>query len=174
MPLWNSPAALTPLKAPRLRPVVPTLSAVTFDGGFAPVPQDPAFNNWTNAGWPRGPVPQAVDDSIVIDDFRQFVQMYVGNPGSEPTYYDNPAAANGVASGIIEIRLAAGPGAWQSGAGTSVLTTYSRWEITADGRHLSYKPLPQASGPGSNIIDTLAEYRWSPDGGTTWSAAGTL
>ena len=150
--------------------------AQTFDGGFAPVPQDVTFDNWNNAGWPRGPIPETPTDGIEIADFRQFVQMYVGTLGQEPLYHDNPVTANGAddSDGAVQIRLAAGPGAWQA-AGGSVTTTYGRWSVNADGLHLSYRPKPQTpGGPGSDDVDTLAQYRASLDGGASWSPPATL
>jgi hypothetical protein len=148
-------------------------TTVVFDGGFAPVPQDTNYDNWTNSGWPRGPVPETPTDGVEIADLRQYAQMYVGAVGAEPIYYDHPAELNGSSTGHVQIRLAAGPGAWQ-GAGGSVVTTYGTWSVNADGLHLSYRPKPRATGAGTDDVDTLAQYRWSQDGGTLWSTPGQL
>lgn len=178
MPFWNNPGFFASMaRLPRailpLVPPQPTPTGAIFDAGFAPVPQDVNFDNWTNSGWPRGPVPRTPTDGVEIADFRQYVQMYVGAVGAEPIYYDHPAAVNGSLSGLVEIRLAAGPGDWQ-GAGGSVTTTYGRWTVNAnDGLHLSYRPKPRATGPGANDVDTEAQYRWTPDG-VSWSDVGTL
>jgi hypothetical protein len=178
VPLWNSAALLTPLRR-RGRAITAAAgggpAAVLFDAGFAPVPQDVAFDNWTNSGWPRGPVPQTPTDGIEIEDFRQYVQMYVGEVGAEPTYYDHPADLNGSPSGQVQIRL--GPSGGWRGANGSVETTYGTW-INTDGQHLSYRPKPRpepggATYPIADDVDTQAQYRWLASGGT-WSGAGTL
>ncbi len=151
-------------------------AAVAFDAGYAPVPQDPAFQNWTNSGWPRGRVPKSPTDNPTIAELRNWVQMHVPNgSGVEPQYHDNPVVANDEsdASGAVEIRLKAGPGAWQ-GAGQSVTTSIGVWLVNADGLHLSYRPISRASGTGADEIDTEAEYRFSTNGGSSFSDPGDL